>query len=76
MTRARLPNRRLGETFEFALGQLRFTCTIGRFQDRHVAEIFIQNHKPGSQAAGRCSGRIVGPAIRLPAGCPATSIAT
>jgi hypothetical protein len=43
--RERLPNRRLGETFELEVAGLRYTCTIGRFPDGRLAEIFLQNHK-------------------------------
>jgi hypothetical protein len=32
--RERLPNRRLGETFELEVGGLRYICTIGRFPEK------------------------------------------
>jgi hypothetical protein len=48
--RERLPNRRLAETFELEVAGLRYTATIGRFPDGRVAEIFLTNHKAGSQA--------------------------
>jgi hypothetical protein len=48
--RARLPNRRLAETFELQASGLQFTCTIGRFPDGRLAEIFLTNHKAGSHA--------------------------
>jgi hypothetical protein len=48
--RARLPNRRLAETFSFDVGGLRFTCTVGRFPDGRIGEVFIDNHKGGSDA--------------------------
>jgi ribonucleoside-diphosphate reductase alpha chain len=50
MTRARLPHRRLAETFEFEVGGLRYTCTFGRFKDGSVAELFLSNHKSNSAA--------------------------
>jgi len=34
--RQRLPNRRLGETFELEVAGLRYTCTIGRFPDSRI----------------------------------------
>jgi hypothetical protein len=34
----RLPNRRLGETFELEVTGLRYTCTVGRFSDGRLAE--------------------------------------
>jgi hypothetical protein len=48
--RARLPNRRLAETFELECAGLRYTCTVGRFTDGRLAEIFISNHKTNSGA--------------------------
>jgi hypothetical protein len=41
MTRMRLPNRRPAETFDLQAGGLRYTCTIGRFPDGRLAEIFF-----------------------------------
>jgi hypothetical protein len=49
-TRQRLPNRRLAVTFGFEPLGLRYVCTVGRFADGRVAEIFVQNHKPNSAA--------------------------
>jgi len=48
--RARLPNRRLAETFELEVAGLRYTATIGRFPDGSVGEIFLNNHKSNSAA--------------------------
>jgi hypothetical protein len=48
--RERLPNKRLGETFELEVAGLRYTCMIGRFPDGHVGEIFLNNHKSNSAA--------------------------
>jgi hypothetical protein len=48
--RARIPNRRLAESFELEVAGLRYTATIGRFTDGRVAEIFLNNHKAGSAA--------------------------
>jgi hypothetical protein len=50
MTRRALPNRRPAETFEFTVAGLRYTCTVGRFPDGSVAELFISNHKSNSAA--------------------------
>jgi len=49
-TRERLPDRRACETFELQAGGLRFTCTIGRFPDGRLAEVFLTNCKSGSSA--------------------------
>ena len=48
--RTRLPNRRLAETFELEVSGLHYTCTVGRFPDGSVGDVFLQNHKPGSQS--------------------------
>ena len=48
--RARLADRRLAETFELEVGGLHYTCTVGRFPDGSVGELFLQNHRPGSQS--------------------------
>jgi hypothetical protein len=48
--RERLPNRRLGETFELEVAGLRYTATIGRFPDGRIGEIFLTNHKSNSAA--------------------------
>jgi hypothetical protein len=48
--RERLPNRRQSETFDFECGGLRYTCTVGRFRDGRIAEIFLGNHKSNSAA--------------------------
>jgi len=50
MTRQRLPNRRLAETFELTVAGLRYTCTVGRFPDGSIAELFLSNHKTNSAA--------------------------
>ena len=48
--RERLPNRRLGETFDLEVAGLLYTCTIGRFADGRIGEIFLSNHKSNSAA--------------------------
>jgi len=50
MTRQRLPDRRLAETFELTVAGLRYTCTVGRFPDGSIAELFLNNHKSNSTA--------------------------
>jgi len=46
--RERLPNRRHSESFTFQLGGLRFTCTVIRFADGRLGELFLTNHKSGN----------------------------
>jgi hypothetical protein len=48
--RQHLPNRRSTETFEFAVGGLRYTCSVGRFEDDRIGKIFLSNHKSNSTA--------------------------
>jgi hypothetical protein len=43
--RARLPNRRACETFDFIAQGMTFTATFSRDADGEVREIFIRNHK-------------------------------
>jgi hypothetical protein len=46
--RRRLPNRRLAESFSFECAGLKYTATVGRFDDGSVGEIFLNNHKSNS----------------------------
>ena len=48
--RARLPSRRASETFNLECSGLSYTCTISRFTDGRIAEVFLSNHKNGSHA--------------------------
>jgi ribonucleoside-diphosphate reductase alpha chain len=48
--RERLPNRREAVTFELEVAGLRYTCTVGRFSDGSIAELFLSNHKSNSAA--------------------------
>ena len=48
--RHRLPNRRLAESFELEVAGLRYTCTVGRYPNGRVGEIFLSNHKFNSAA--------------------------
>jgi hypothetical protein len=48
--RARLPNRRSALFFEFEVAGLRYTCTIGRYSDGCIGELFLTNHKTNSAA--------------------------
>jgi hypothetical protein len=50
MTRQSLANRRHAETFELTVAGLRYTCTVGRFPDGSIAELFLNNHKSNSAA--------------------------
>jgi hypothetical protein len=49
-TRRRLPDRGLAETFTFQIVNLHYTCTVGRYPDGSIGEIFLTNHKSNSTA--------------------------
>ena len=38
------------ETFELAVSGLGYTCTVSRYADGRIAEIFLTNHKSNSAA--------------------------
>jgi hypothetical protein len=68
--RAQLPNRRASTTFDFEVAGLRYTTTISRFADGRVAEIFLQNHKPGSQSDANARDSAVAGSLALQHSCP------
>jgi hypothetical protein len=49
-TRRRLPERRAAETFEIEVAGLHYTCTVGRYHDGAIGELFLNNHKSNSAA--------------------------
>jgi hypothetical protein len=49
-SRERLPNRRASTTFDFEVAGLTYTCTVSRFADRRLGELFLANHKTNSAA--------------------------
>src|SRR5215475_5669221 len=48
--RARLANRRPSTTFDFACGNLHYTCSYSHFASGGIAELFLSNHKSNSHA--------------------------
>ncbi len=70
MTRQRLPDRRTSETFQFEVSGLHYTCTLSRFHDGRIAEVFLQNHKPGSQSDSNARDAAVAASLALQYGCP------
>jgi len=68
--RERLPDRREAETFVVEAGGLRYRATIGRYLDGRLAEIFLVNHKAGSQAGIMASDAAVVASIALQYGVP------
>ena len=72
--RRRLPNRRASETFDLESQGLKFTCTVSRFSDGSVAEIFLQNHKAGSMAGINAQDAAVVCSLALQHGVPFETI--
>jgi hypothetical protein len=48
--RERLPNRRASETFELEIANLKYTCTVSRYRDGRIAELFLSSHTSNSHA--------------------------
>lgn len=48
--RERLPDRRACETFQLVAGGLSYTCSVSRYADGRLAELFLSNHKTNSAA--------------------------
>jgi hypothetical protein len=72
--RRRLPDRRSASSFEFEVGSLRYTATVGRFPDGRIGEIFLQNHKPGSQSDANARDSAIAASLALQFGCPLETI--
>jgi ribonucleoside-diphosphate reductase alpha chain len=68
--RERLPNRRGCTTFDIEVDGLRYTISVGYYESGCVGEIFIQNHKQGSQAGMMASDSAVLCSIALQHGVP------
>src|SRR5262245_14097314 len=68
--RERLPNRRPAETFDIEVGGLRFTTTLGFYPNGKLGEVFLVNHKAGSQAGVMASDAAVLGSIALQYGAP------
>ena len=49
MNRERLLNRRASALFDFEIDGLKFTASASFFADGRLAELFLDNHKAGSQ---------------------------
>jgi ribonucleoside-diphosphate reductase alpha chain len=68
--RERLPFRRASVVFELELGGLCYTASVSYFADGRPAEIFLQNHKPGSQSDANARDSAVAASLALQHGCP------
>jgi hypothetical protein len=68
--RERLANRRASETFGFELDGLHYRATISRFADGRIGEIFLSNHKSGSQSDANARDAAVAASKCFQYGCP------
>ena len=70
-TREILPNRRASETFNLECAGLRYTATVlFAVSDGRPAEIFLANHKAGSQSDGNARDSAVAASLAFQYGCP------
>ena len=65
-----LPNRRASVVFEIELHGLKYTASVSHFADGRPAEVFLQNHKPGSQSDANARDSAVAASLALQYGCP------
>jgi hypothetical protein len=68
--RARLPNRRQSTTYSLEVNGLEYTATVSQFADGTLGEVFLQNHKPGSQSDCNARDAAVAASLALQFGCP------
>lgn len=68
--RTRLPNRRLAETFELECAGLHYTCTVGRYPDGRVGEVFLNSHKSHSASDANARDAAIVCSLALQNGVP------
>jgi ribonucleoside-diphosphate reductase alpha chain len=66
----RLQNRRASELLEVESLKLRFTVGTSNYPDGRLAEIFITNHRAGSDAGILASEAAICASLALQFGCP------
>jgi hypothetical protein len=74
MTRRRLHNRRRSESFEIEAQGLTFTATFSCGADGAVQEVFLTNHRAGSDAGINAQDAAVVCSIALQYGVPLETI--
>jgi hypothetical protein len=72
--RRRLADRRSSETRSFNCNGLQYTCTISRFADGTIAEIFLGNAKAGSHSDSAAKDSAIVCSIALQVGVPVDTI--
>ena len=73
-TRQRLTNRRASETFNLECAGLSYSCTVSRFPDGEIAEIFLNTHKSGSSADTAARDSAICASLGLQFGVPLETI--
>jgi hypothetical protein len=73
--RERLSNRRAALTFPFELGGLQYVCTVGRYPDGRLAELFIASPKTNSAADVAARDAAILVSLLLQHNCDAATIA-
>ena len=72
--RRRLDNRRASETFNIDVEGRRYKCSISRFPDGSLGEIFLSNNKSGSDSDCAARDSAVVCSIALQFGAPPETI--
>jgi len=72
--RRRLPNRRASVNVELVVAGLRYTATFSRYPDGLPYEVFLQNHKPGSQSDFHARDAAIVASLALQHGVPLETI--
>jgi|SRR5262245_4828896 len=67
--RQRLPDRRLAESLDFEVNNLKYTATVGKYPNGRIGEVFLQSHKPGSQSDANARDAAVAASLALQYGC-------
>jgi hypothetical protein len=72
--RKRLANRRLAETFELECAGLKYTCSIGRYSDGSIGELFLNNHKSNSASDANARDSAIVASLAIQHGVPIETI--
>ena len=68
--RRRLPHRRSSESFAFLCGRVSYICTLSHFPNGDVAEVFLSNHKNGSDTDTAARDSAIAASLGLQYGLP------
>lgn len=73
-SRRRLPDRRGAETFRFEHEGLRYTASVGRFEDGDLGEIFLDCGKAGAAVQVNAQSAAILTSLCLQHGVPVETI--